>query len=78
MGLPWNKELSKIEVTSDDKDKLRFSHGFVSHHDATKYRARFRWKNRRDNKIHVAEGFDYYRFSFVGRLEVRIRSLYFD
>ncbi|MDP5027743.1 MAG: GH92 family glycosyl hydrolase, partial [Flavobacterium sp.] len=58
----WNKELSKIEVTSDDKDKLAIFYTALYHtmmqpniaQDLDgKYRVR-------DNKIHVAEGFDYY------------------
>ncbi|MCW1147002.1 GH92 family glycosyl hydrolase [Flavobacterium lacisediminis] len=58
----WNKELSKIEVTSDDKDKLAIFYTALYHTmmqpniaqdlDGT-YRGR-------DNKIHIAEGFDYY------------------
>ncbi len=58
----WNKELSKIEVTSNDKDKLAIFYTALYHtmmqpniaQDLDrKYRGR-------DNKIHVAEGFDYY------------------
>lgn len=58
----WNKELSKIEVTSDDKDKLTIFYTALYHtmmqpniaQDVDgKYRGR-------DNQIHVAEGFDYY------------------
>lgn len=58
----WNKELSKIEVTSDDKDKLAIFYTALYHtmmqpniaQDVDgKYRGR-------DNQIHVAEGFDYY------------------
>jgi len=58
----WNKELSKIEVTSEDKNKLAIFYTALYHTmmqpniaqdlDGT-YRGR-------DNKIHVAEGFDYY------------------
>lgn len=58
----WNNELSKIEVTSDDKDKLAIFYTALYHtmmqpniaQDVDgKYRGR-------DNQIHVAEGFDYY------------------
>jgi predicted alpha-1,2-mannosidase len=58
----WNNELSKIEVTSDDKDKLAIFYTALYHtmmqpniaQDVDgKYRGR-------DNKIHTAEGFDYY------------------
>jgi predicted alpha-1,2-mannosidase len=58
----WNKELSKIEVTSNDKDKLAIFYTALYHtmmqpniaQDLDrKYRGR-------DNQIHVAEGFDYY------------------
>ena len=58
----WNKELSKIEVTSNDKDKLAIFYTALYHtmmqpnisQDLDgKYRGR-------DNKIHTAEGFDYY------------------
>ena len=58
----WNKELSKIEVTSYDKDKLAIFYTALYHtmmqpniaQDVDgKYRGR-------DNEIHVAEGFDYY------------------
>jgi predicted alpha-1,2-mannosidase len=58
----WNKELSKIEVTSDDKDKLAIFYTALYHtmmqpsiaQDIDgKYRGR-------DNQIHTAEGFDYY------------------
>ena len=58
----WNKELSKIEVTSDDEDKLAIFYTALYHtmmqpniaQDVDgKYRGR-------DNQIHTAEGFDYY------------------
>lgn len=58
----WNKELSKIEVTSDDNDKLAIFYTALYHtmmqpniaQDVDgKYRGR-------DNQIHTAEGFDYY------------------
>ena len=58
----WNNELSKIEVTSNDKDKLAIFYTALYHtmmqpniaQDLDeKYRGR-------DNKIHIAEGFDYY------------------
>ncbi len=58
----WNKELSKIEVFSDDKNKLAIFYTALYHtmmqpniaQDVDgKYRGR-------DNEIHQAEGFDYY------------------
>lgn len=58
----WTAALSKIEVTSDDKDKLAIFYTALYHtmmqpniaQDVDgKYRGR-------DNQIHVAEGFDYY------------------
>jgi predicted alpha-1,2-mannosidase len=58
----WNKELSKIEITSDDKNKLAIFYTALYHtmmqpniaQDVDgKYRGR-------DNQIHVAEEFDYY------------------
>lgn len=58
----WNKELSKIEITSSDKDKLAIFYTALYHtmmqpniaHDVDgKYRGR-------DNEIHTAKGFDYY------------------
>jgi predicted alpha-1,2-mannosidase len=58
----WNKELSKIEVTSNDKDKLAIFYTALYHtmmqpniaqDKDGKYRGR-------DNQIHTAEGFDYY------------------
>ena len=58
----WNKELSKIEVTSDDKDKLAIFYTALYHtmmqpNIAQDLDGKYRG---RDNKIHVAEGFDYY------------------
>ena len=63
----WNKELSKIEITSSDKDKLAIFYTALYHtmmqpniaQDVDgKYRGR-------DNEIHTAKGFDYYSvFSF--------------
>jgi len=58
----WNKELSKIEVTSNDEDKLAIFYTALYHtmmqpniaQDVDgKYRGR-------DNQIHTAEGFEYY------------------
>ncbi|MGH2665461.1 GH92 family glycosyl hydrolase [Flavobacterium sp.] len=58
----WNEELSKIEVTSAEKDKLTIFYTALYHTMSQpniaqdidgKYRGR-------DNKIHQAEGFDYY------------------
>ena len=58
----WNKELSKIEVTSDDKDKLAIFYTALYHtmmqpNIAQDIDGKYRG---RDNQIHVAEGFDYY------------------
>ena len=58
----WNKELSKIEVTSDDTDKLAIFYTALYHtmmqpNIAQDLDGKYRG---RDNKIHVAEGFDYY------------------
>ena len=58
----WNKELSKIEVTSGDKDKLAIFYTALYHtmmqpNIAQDLDGKYRG---RDNKIHIAEGFDYY------------------
>ena len=58
----WNKELSKIEVTSNDKDKLTIFYTALYHtmmqpNIAQDLDGKYRG---RDNQIHVAEGFDYY------------------
>lgn len=58
----WNKELSKIEVASNDKDKLAIFYTALYHtmmqpNIAQDLDGKYRG---RDNKIHVAEGFDYY------------------
>ncbi|WP_353077765.1 GH92 family glycosyl hydrolase [Flavobacterium sp.] len=58
----WNKELSKIEVTSDDKDKLAIFYTALYHtmmqpNIAQDLDGKYRG---RDNQIHRAEGFDYY------------------
>lgn len=58
----WNKELSKIEVNSNDKDKLAIFYTALYHtmmqpNIAQDLDGKYRG---RDNKIHVAEGFDYY------------------
>ncbi|UOX34794.1 GH92 family glycosyl hydrolase [Flavobacterium sediminilitoris] len=58
----WNKELSKIEVTSNDKDKLAIFYTALYHtmmqpNIAQDLDGKYRG---RDNKIHTAEGFDYY------------------
>jgi predicted alpha-1,2-mannosidase len=58
----WNKELSKIEITSDDKDKLSIFYTALYHtmmqpNIAQDLDGKYRG---RDNQIHVAEGFDYY------------------
>lgn len=58
----WNKELSKIEVTSNDKDKLAIFYTALYHtmmqpNIAQDLDGKYRG---RDNQIHTAEGFDYY------------------
>jgi len=58
----WNKELSKIQVTSDDKDKLAIFYTALYHtmmqpNIAQDLDGKYRG---RDNQIHVTEGFDYY------------------
>lgn len=58
----WQKELSKIEVTSRDKQKLAvfytaLYHLMVQPNIAMDIDHKYRG---RDNKIHTAEGFDYY------------------
>lgn len=58
----WNKELSKIEVTSADKDKLTIFytalyHTMIQPNVAMDVDGMYRG---RDNKIHKAEGFTYY------------------
>jgi len=58
----WNKELSKIEVTSSDKNKLAIFYTALYHtmmqpNIAQDLDGKYRG---RDNKIHQADGFDYY------------------
>ena len=58
----WNKELSKIEVTSDDKNRLAIFYTALYHtmmqpNIAQDLDGKYRG---RDNQIHQAEGFDYY------------------
>lgn len=58
----WNKELSKIEVTSSDKDKLTIFYTALYHtmmqpNIAQDLDGKYRG---RDNQIHIAKGFDYY------------------
>ena len=58
----WNKELSKIEVTSNDKDKMAvfytaLYHTMMQPNIAEDLDGKYRG---RDNKIHVADTFDYY------------------
>lgn len=58
----WNKELSKIEVTSENKDKLAIFYTALYHtmmqpNIAQDLDGKYRG---RDNQIHTAEGFDYY------------------
>lgn len=58
----WDKELSKIQITESDKDKLAIFytalyHTMVQPNIAQDIDGKYRG---RDNKIHVAEGFDYY------------------
>ncbi|AWM13537.1 alpha-mannosidase [Flavobacterium sediminis] len=58
----WNNELSKIEITSKDKDKLAIFYTALYHtmmqpNIAQDLDGKYRG---RDNQIHQAEGFDYY------------------
>ena len=58
----WDKQLSKIEVTETDKDKLAIFytalyHTMVQPNIAQDIDGKYRG---RDNKIHQAKGFDYY------------------
>jgi predicted alpha-1,2-mannosidase len=58
----WNKQLSKIEVTESDKDKLAIFytalyHTMVQPNIAQDIDGKYRG---RDNKIHLADSFDYY------------------
>jgi len=58
----WNKELSKIEITSSDKDKLAIFYTALYHTMMQPNIAMdvdFMYRGR-DNEIHKAEGFDYY------------------
>jgi predicted alpha-1,2-mannosidase len=58
----WNTELSKIEVTSSDKDKLTTFYTALYHcmiHPSTASDVDGSYRGR-DNKIHKAEGFTYY------------------
>ncbi|MES2486874.1 MAG: GH92 family glycosyl hydrolase [Bacteroidota bacterium] len=58
----WNKELSKIEITEDDKDKqavfyTALYHTMMQPNIAMDVDGMYRG---RDNEMHKAEGFDYY------------------
>lgn len=58
----WNSELSKIEVTSADKEKMAIFYTALYHtmmqpNIAQDLDGKYRG---RDNQIHTAEGFDYY------------------
>jgi predicted alpha-1,2-mannosidase len=58
----WNKELSKIEVTDPDKDKMKIFYSALYH---TMIQPNINMDvdgmyRGRDNKIHKAEGFTYY------------------
>ncbi len=58
----WNKELSKIEVESNDKDKLSIFYTALYHcmiHPCTNMDVDNRYRGR-DNQIHSAKGFTYY------------------
>ncbi len=58
----WNKELSKIEVTSNEKDKLSIFYTALYHcmiHPSTNMDIDNRYRGR-DNQIHTAKGFTYY------------------
>lgn len=57
----WNKELSKIEVTSNDKDKLTTFYTALYHcmiHPSTANDVDGNYRGR-DNKIHQLEGYTY-------------------
>ncbi|MCW3159824.1 GH92 family glycosyl hydrolase [Chryseobacterium oryctis] len=58
----WNKELSKIEVKSDDKDKLTIFYTALYHvfTQPNIYMDVDRKYRGRDNKIYTAADFDYY------------------
>jgi len=58
----WNSELSKIQISSDNKDNktifyTALYHTMMQPNIAQDLDKKFRG---RDNKIHIAEGFDYY------------------
>ncbi len=58
----WNKELSKIDVTTDDKDKLKvfytaLYHTMIQPNVASDVDGMYRG---RDNQVHKAEGYTYY------------------
>lgn len=58
----WNKELSKIEVQSNDKDKLSIFYTALYHcmiHPSTNMDVDNRYRGR-NNQIHTAKGFTYY------------------
>src|SRR4051812_8430746 len=58
----WNKELSKIEVESDDKDKLTIFYTALYHcmiHPSIAMDVDHKYRGR-DNKIHATNGFTYY------------------
>ncbi|HYG52402.1 MAG TPA: GH92 family glycosyl hydrolase, partial [Flavobacteriales bacterium] len=58
----WNKELSKIEVTSTDKDKLAIFYTALYHcmiHPSVASDVDGSYRGR-DNQIHKAEGYTYY------------------
>ncbi len=58
----WNKALSKIEVTSDSKDKMKIFYTALYHcmiHPSLASDADGRYRGM-DNKIYTANGFNYY------------------
>ena len=58
----WNKELSKIEVASDEKDKLKIFYTALYHcmiHPSTASDTDGKYRGM-DNKIYTANGFTYY------------------
>lgn len=58
----WNKELSKLEITSANKDKLSIFYTALYHcmiHPSTNMDVDNRYRGR-DNQIHSAKGFTYY------------------
>lgn len=60
--LAWNKELSKIEITTSDKNELSVFYTALYHcmiHPSVNMDVDGQYRGR-DNKIHTAKGFTYY------------------